>query len=71
MKSLENLKKYKEMKLSELNSEMVKKITELTHASLKVQAGKEDNNSVVKKLRKDIARIKTVSRKKQLGESNE
>ena len=60
MKSKETMKKYEGMKKTELVSELKHLRTDYTLLSLKVRAGKEDNISQVNKIRKDIARLKTV-----------
>lgn len=58
------------MSLSELKKEQDKKESEFTLTLLKVKVGKESNISLANKLKKDVARIKSIIREKELGEEN-
>lgn len=67
MKKTENLKKYRAMKIEDLEKELKAIRRENLHYSLKVGAGKEDNFSQISTLRKNIARIKTLLMEKEYG----
>mgnify|MGYP001797936706 CR=1 FL=1 len=71
MKITEIVKKYRGMKNEELAKELATRTDEFTLASLKVKVGKESNISLANKLKKDVARIKTIIKEKELGETNE
>lgn len=60
MKSREFQKTLKEMNQEQLEATLSTKTVELSKMILMVKAAKADNYSEVKKLRKDIARIKTM-----------
>ena len=70
MKNSENLKKYRNMKLTDLKSELKAQQKEHALYSLKVGAGKEDNFSKISKLSKNIARINTILLEKEYGAQN-
>ena len=70
MKNIENLKKYRAMSEKDLKSELKSIKKDQLLASLKVGAGKEDNFSQIQKLRKNIARIKTLLAEKENGVLN-
>jgi ribosomal protein L29 len=70
MKNTETVKKLRAMKEPELIKEMRSLQKDYTLASLKVKAGKQDNFSAVDKLKKDIARVKTLLVEKHYGETN-
>ena len=70
MKNTESLKKYRAMSEKDLVSELKNVKKEQTLATLKVGAGKEDNFSQIEKLRKNIARIKTLLAEKEYGVSD-
>ena len=70
MKNTESLKKYRAMSEKDLISELKNVRKEQTLVTLKVGAGKEDNFSQISKLRKNIARIKSLLASKN-GASNE
>jgi len=60
MKSTEQIKKYTEMSNDALVKELDLLERELSNNFLKVQADKLQNNSVISKAKKNIARIKTI-----------
>lgn len=60
MKKTEEIKKYQEMSLDNLKSTLKDLKKELVSNSLKVQAEKLTNYSVVSKTKKSIARINTL-----------
>jgi ribosomal protein L29 len=71
MKNTENIKKYRAMNGKDLNDERKKVMKEQLLVSLKVSAGKEDNFSQIKKLRKNIACLNTIIAEKEYGVRNE
>ncbi len=71
MKVKEQMKKYREMKDSDLAAELKNIKKELTLASLKVKVGKQSDISQVKKIKKNIARINSIVTEKAYGVSNE
>ena len=71
MKSTENLKKLRSMKIEDLAAELKKVKKEANLTLLKIQAGKFDNFSEAKKLKKNIAQILSVTYEKQFGEQND
>lgn len=71
MKVKEQMKKYREMKDSDLAVELKNIKKELTLASLKVKVGKQSDISQVKKIKKNIARINSIVTEKAYGVSNE
>ncbi|MFA4996451.1 MAG: 50S ribosomal protein L29 [Patescibacteria group bacterium] len=71
MKIQEQLKKFRAMNDSELASELKKIKKELALASLKVKVGKLDDISQVNKIKKNIARINSVTVEKLYGAENE
>ena len=66
MKSVEALKKYRDMSLKELKAEMNKVRIEQVKHLLTTRIGKNDKNSNVNYFRKELARIKTVLRQKEM-----
>ncbi len=60
MKKVEDIKKYREMKVDQLQALVLDLEKEMMHDTLKIKAGKMNNFSVVSKVRKNIARIKTI-----------
>jgi ribosomal protein L29 len=60
MKKVEEIKKYQEMSLENLKSTLKDLKKELVSNSLKVQAEKLTNYSVISKTKKSIARINTL-----------
>ncbi len=60
MKRTEDIKKYSEMDLAGLESELNSLEKSLISDRLKARAGKLDNISSIAKQKKNIARIKTV-----------
>ena len=70
MKTAENVKKLRSMSPDALKKEHDSKVDEFTLTSLKVRVGKESNISLANKLKKDVARIKTIIKEKELGETN-
>lgn len=68
MKKTETLKKYIGMNEKELNSELKKIQKNCTLISLSVKAEKEKNVAMIKKDKKNIARIKSVINNKFLKE---
>lgn len=70
MKNTETVKRFRAMKETELVKEMKNLQKDYILTSLKVKAGKQDNFSAVTKLKKDIARVKTLLTEKRFGESN-
>ena len=70
MKKVETIKKYQAMNEKDLKAELKSARKEQTLVSLKVGAGKEDNFSQISKLRKNIARIKTLIAEKENGASD-
>lgn len=71
MKIKEQMKKYREMKDSELAMELKNMRKELALISLKVKVGKLTNISEVKKVKRNIARINSVVLEKLYGAENE
>lgn len=71
MKILENIKKFRAMTTANLEKELKSVQKEYTMLSLKVKVGKEKNVSASNKLKKDIARIKTILFEKEYGVENE
>jgi ribosomal protein L29 len=70
MKNTETVKKFRAMKEADLLKEIKSLQKDYTLASLKVKAGKQDNFSAVDKLKKDIARARTLLTEKHYGELN-
>lgn len=64
MKITESLKNIRAMKEDALKKELRTKRSEFELSMLKVKAGKETNNAIVKKLKHEIARINTIIREK-------
>lgn len=60
MKIKEELKKYREMKLVDLEKELVSVSNQAQMAVLQVKAGKGTDVAMIGKLRHSIARIKTI-----------
>lgn len=60
MKQTEDIKKYREMKVEQLQALILDNKKELMHNTLKIKAGKMSNFSVSLKVKKNIARIKTI-----------
>lgn len=71
MKKTEEIKKLRSLDKKALKAELLKQKNEHVLVSLKVGAGKEDNFSQIKKLRKNIARINTILSEQMSGEENE
>lgn len=70
MKQIEETKKIRAMKLDDLEKEVKKAEREYALTNLKVKAGKQSDFSAVSKLRKNVARMKTIIIEKQSGVSN-
>lgn len=68
MKYSEDLKNLKSMTVEKLNTELEEAEKRLLSDSLKVQAGKLDNYSLVSKNRKRVARISTIINEKMGNE---
>ncbi len=66
MKTTEELKQYKSMDLATLEKEMFELKKKLAGYSLKVQAGKLDNYSLIKKTKKNVARLNSLIVEKSL-----
>ena len=66
MKSTEELKKYKTLSLEQLEAEEDDARFKLAGYSLKVQAGKMDNFSLIGKTKKNIARLRSIISEKKL-----
>ncbi|MFA7253557.1 MAG: 50S ribosomal protein L29 [Patescibacteria group bacterium] len=66
MKSIEKLKNYREMSIEKLLTELIVLEKKLSGDNLRVKAGKLDNYSEITKVRKDIARVKTIISEKSL-----
>jgi len=64
MKKIEELKKMREMNLEHLEKELVQSEKEFTGTKLRVTAGKMANYSQIDKIRKNIARLKTIINEK-------
>ncbi len=60
MKSTEEIKKYREMKVDQLQALVLDMEKEMMHDTLKIKAGKMNNFSQIQKIRKNIARINTI-----------
>ena len=69
MKVKEQMKKYRGMKDSELTSELKDMEKELALANLKVKVGKLEDISSVNKMKKNIARVKTIASERMYGEA--
>lgn len=67
MKVIEEMKKFRTMKESELISELKNKQNHLALISLKVKVGKHDNVSEINKLKKEVARVNTIITEKRYG----
>jgi len=65
MKSKEEISKYRGMKLSELEAELQKLEAQASKSSLAIYAGKETDFSSVGKIKKNIARVKTILSQKE------
>jgi large subunit ribosomal protein L29 len=63
----QELIKYHQMTIPELNGELNKLSGTFTEAKLKQKLGQEKNVHLVKNLRQDIARLKTIIRQKELA----
>jgi len=66
MKTVEDIKKYREMKVEQLQALILDLKKEQMHNTLKIKAGKMNNCSVSLKVRKNIARIKTILSEKEM-----
>jgi large subunit ribosomal protein L29 len=67
MKSLDELRS---LSLAELSLELKKIEHELFETHIKIEAGQESDTSKQRKLRKQLARIKTVQKEKNSTQSN-
>lgn len=67
MKSTENLKKYRSMKVEDLQSELKNQEKDNIINILKIKSGKESNTSIAKKNRRSIAIINTILNEKLYG----
>ncbi|OQA02986.1 MAG: 50S ribosomal protein L29 [bacterium ADurb.Bin400] len=68
MKTTEEIKKIRSMSQDELVKELKSAQKKLSLESLKVQAGKSGNYSVISNTRKTVARIQTILNEKEVGE---
>lgn len=66
MKKVEEIKKYREMKVDQLQALVLDMQKVSMHDTLKIKAGKMNNFSVTSKVRKNIARINTILTEKGL-----
>ena len=64
MKTIEEMKDLRSMDVKKLETELKDNQKKLMQNSLKVAAGKLENFSLIKKSRKNIARIKTLINEK-------
>lgn len=64
MKSTEEIKNLRSLDSAKIVNELKDNQTKLMHNSLKSAAGKLDNHSLIKKNRRNIARIKTIIKAK-------
>ncbi len=60
------VKELRQQDKKELQKTLVEKNKELIDKKLELKIGKEKNTSIVKKLKKEIAQIKTVIREKEV-----
>ena len=67
MKQVEQIKKMRSMKDSEIVSEIRAQKNELSLNALKVGAGKLDNYSKIQESKKNIARLNTILNEKRYG----
>lgn len=66
MKKVEDIKKYREMKVEQLEASLLDLKKGIISDSLKIKAGKANNFAIIEKSRKSIARIKTIISEKGL-----
>lgn len=57
---------FKEMTVDELNSKLVEKKSELFNLRFQLATGQLSNPMVIKECKKDIARVKTILRDKEI-----
>lgn len=67
MKTKEMLKKYTEMNEDELNNEIKNLKEEFFNLRFQIATGHLEDNSKIGKIRKQIARVKTILRQKELN----
>lgn len=67
----QDLIKYHQQTIAELKKEVGKLQTELVEVKMKIQTRQLQNVKKIKSIRKDIAKIKTIIRHKQLVETGE
>ena len=63
--------KLREFSLGELRDKLVEMKEELFNLRFQLATGSLDNNSRIRQVKRDIARIHTVIREKELAESNQ
>lgn len=64
MKNQEQIKSYREQNAEKLGAELLDLQKKLANASLKVSAGKLDDYSSISKIKKNIARVKSIINEK-------
>ena len=67
MKQKERLEALEKMTIEELNSDLVSKKGELFNLRFQLATGQLQNTSLINECRKDIARVKTVIRRRELA----
>lgn len=63
--------KLREFSLGELRDKLIEMKEELFNLRFQLATGSLDNNSRIRQVKRDIARIHTVIREKELAESNQ
>ena len=67
MKQKEKLEALEKMTIEELNSDLVSKKGELFNLRFQLATGQLQNTSLINECKKDIARVKTVIRQRELA----
>ena len=66
MKTVEEITKYREMKVEQLQALILEMKRELALNTLKIKAGKLSNSAVISKTRKNLARALTILSQKEM-----
>lgn len=68
MKSKEALTAMKQKTMSELEADLISKKSELMNLRFQLATGQLENSAAIRQCKKDIARVKTIMRQRELAE---
>ena len=68
MKTKDELKALREKTTAELDTDLKNKKSELFNLRFQLATGQLDNTAAIREVKKDIARVKTIMRQRELAE---